>query len=250
MSGDRPVALISGASRGIGAATARLLGSRGHHVVVNYLSDRSAAEAVVKDVEAAGGTASAARADVTDEGQVHALVDEHGPVDVLVCNANVQPPIMVELPDLPWESFAAKVERELAAAYLLTRRVLADMCPRRDGRIVYVSSIAGDMVGGGLAHGVAKAALNAFSRQVAAYAGRHGITVNTVSPGPVETVAVAELLSDAEREQIRRLTVRGRVTDPDDVARVIGVLVDDAAGQVTGQIIPVDGGLSLLRSQP
>jgi 3-oxoacyl-[acyl-carrier protein] reductase len=247
MSGDRPVALISGASRGIGAATARLLGSRGHHVVVNYLRDREAAESVVKDIETAGGIAVAAQADVTDEAQVQALVDTVGPVDVLVCNANVQPPIMVELPDLPWESFAAKVDRELAAAYLLTRRVLADM--RRGGRIVYVSSIAGDMVGGGLAHGVAKAALNAFSRQVAAFAGRHGITVNTVAPGPVETDAVVELLSEAERDQIRQLTVLGRVTTPEDVARVIGVLVDDAAGQVTGQIIPVDGGLTLLRSQ-
>lgn len=247
MSGDRPVALISGASRGIGAATALLLGSRGHHVVVNYLRDREAAESVIKDIETAGGTAVVAQADVTDEAQVHALVEAVGPVDVLVCNANVQPPIMVELPDLPWESFAAKVDRELAAAYLLTRRVLADM--RRGGRIVYVSSIAGDMVGGGLAHGVAKAALNAFSRQVAAFAGRRGITVNTVAPGPVETDAVVELLSEAERDQIRQLTVLGRVTTPEDVARVIGVLVDDAAGQVTGQIIPVDGGLTLLRSQ-
>jgi 3-oxoacyl-[acyl-carrier protein] reductase len=247
---DRQVAVVSGASRGIGAATARVLGRRGYHVIVNYLRDHAAADAVVATIVAAGGSASAVQADVTDTGQSTALVDDvlrdHGRIDVLVCNANVEHPTLVELPDLAWEKFAAKVDRELAAAYLLTQRVLAAMCPRRTGRIVYVSSIAGDMIGGGMAHGVAKAALNAFSRHVAVFAGRHGITVNTVSPGPVDTEATAGLLPDAERTYIAERTVGHRVMAPEEVARVIGVLVDDTADLLSGQIITVDSGLSLL----
>ncbi|GAB3440575.1 SDR family NAD(P)-dependent oxidoreductase [Actinophytocola sediminis] len=253
MSIDERVAIISGGGRGIGAATARELGRLGCHVVVNYLHDRASAEAVVKDVVSAGGSAGAFQADVTDAAQVDALVEtvvrEHGRIDVLVCNANVEQPTPEPLPDLSWEQFSRKIHRELGAAYFLTKRVLETMVAHRRGSVVYLSSIGADLIAEGLAHGVAKAALNAFSRNIAEYARPHGVTVNTVSPGPVGTDAVEGVLTDAERRYIAERTVSGQLLVPADVARVIGMLVDGGSGSVTGQVITVDGGLTLQAKQ-
>src|SRR3954470_13620595 len=125
-------ALISGASRGIGAATARELGRRGYHVVVNYLSNKEAAQQVVDDI----GNAEAVQADVCDPEQVAAMVDRLARVGGLGCTANTVMPPFVPFEDLPWEAFAGKVNGELAGAYHLTRRVLPLMRERRSGRIV------------------------------------------------------------------------------------------------------------------
>src|SRR5436309_969411 len=153
--GEQPVAVVSGASRGIGAATAREFGTRGYHVIVNYLSNADAAATVVKEIESAGGSAQAAQADVTDAEQVEAMINgvaEHGRIDALVVNANTAQPPFGPLVALPWEAFAAKVDGELAGAYHLTRAALAVMTRRRAGRIVYVSSTAADVPMGSIAH--------------------------------------------------------------------------------------------------
>lgn len=253
MSEMQRVALVSGASRGIGAATARELGRRGYHVIVNYLSNADAAAAVVKEIESAGGTAQAVRADVCDGDQVAALVDgvlaEHGRIDVLVCNANTVAPPFAPLTVLPWDAFAGKVTGELSGAYFLTQRVLAIMQEQRAGRIVYVSSTAADSISGSIAHSTAKAALNTFSWQVAGEAARYGVTVNTVAAGAVNTDATAGVFTDRIRRYLADRSVYGRLLEPDDLGRAIALLVDDGFAAVTGQVIRLDGGLDLLGQQ-
>ncbi|RZS44331.1 3-oxoacyl-[acyl-carrier protein] reductase [Herbihabitans rhizosphaerae] len=247
---SRGVALISGAGRGIGAGTARELGRRGYHVIVNYLRDAESAAAVVAGIEADGGSARTVRADVRDGEAVAAMIEEvrreHGRLDVLVCNANtVQPPFQ-PLAELEWERFADKVNGELAGVYHLTRRALEIMREQRAGRIVYVSSTAADMVGGSIAHSTAKAALNTFARHVAGDGARFGVTVNTVAAGAVDTDATADVFTDGIRSHLRSRSVLGRVLLPDDLGKIIATVADDAFGAATGQLIRVDGGFDVL----
>jgi 3-oxoacyl-[acyl-carrier protein] reductase len=245
----KQVALISGAGRGIGAATARELARRGYHVIVNYRSDSQAAALVVKAIESEGGTARAIQADVCDAGQVAAMVGTLDRVDLLVCNANTVMPPFEPFAALPWDTFARKVNGELAGVYHLTQQVLALMRDRRSGRIVYVSSTAADQVGSVMAHSIAKAALNVFSRHIAADAGRYGVTVNTVAAGAVRTEATAKVFNDDLREYLADRSVLGRLLEPEDIARAIAVLADDAFGAGTGQVINVDGGYDVLEQQ-
>jgi 3-oxoacyl-[acyl-carrier protein] reductase len=139
-------ALVTGAGRGIGAATAREMGRRGFRVVVNYRSDNASANRVVRDIEEAGGTAKAVRADVTDDREVADLVAECGRLDALVCNANIQP-TFAPLSELSWDVFMESVTAELAAVFHVTKAALAMLGP--GSHIVYVSSVAADTVSEG-----------------------------------------------------------------------------------------------------
>jgi 3-oxoacyl-[acyl-carrier protein] reductase len=253
MSGS--VALVTGGSRGIGAATAKELARRGWHVIVNYVRSAELADSVVAGIQAEGGSARAVRADVLDPGQVAEMVDtvvaDHGSVDVLVCNANAAQPPFVPLESLPWKDFHDKVSDELAAAFHITQRVLPIMRERRAGRIVYVSSTQADSaVSIGAAHSTAKSALNTFSRHVANEAASFGIAVNTVSPGAVRTDASTRMITAQRAEFISGKSILGRVTEPEDVAGVIALLADDATRAVTGALIRVDGGLGVLVGGP
>lgn len=241
-------ALITGASRGIGAATARELGRRGHHVIVNYLNNKDAALSVVADIEADGGTAEAIQADVTDAAQVADMASQLKTVDVLVCNANtVQPPFQ-PFEELPWDTFAGKINGELAGAYHVTQRVLPIMKAQQSGRIVYVSSTAADHVGSVMAHSIAKSALNLFSRHVAADAGRYGITVNTVALGAVRTDATANVFNPTLLTHLGERSVIGRVLEPEDVARTIATATEPGLA-LSGQVIRADGGFDVLDQQ-
>ena len=242
----RQVAVITGASRGIGAATARELGARGHHVVVNYRGDTAAAEAVVKDVEEAGGTAHAAQADVCDPDQAAHLVSECARIDVLVCNANIQPPL-ASLGDMSWDAFSGKVMGELAAVFHVSKRALEVMREQGTGRIVYISSVSADRVRNGtIAHATAKAALNVFARHVAAEAVEHGISVNIVAPGVVRTDATRDVVTPELAAALGERSVLGRVLVPEDVAKLIGSITDGAFQAVSGAHILVDGGDEVL----
>lgn len=242
----KQVALVSGASRGIGAATARELGRLGYHVIVNYLRDAESAELVAEQIDAA----QTIQADVTDEAQVTTLVDrviaEHGRIDVLVGNAHTAAPPFGPLEHVPWEAFAAKMSDELAGVYHLTRRVLPVMRQQRSGRIVYVSATAAELIIGSVAQSTAKAAVNAFTQQVAGEAIRDGITVNAVAPGAVGTDATAEVFTDGIRRHFGDRSVTGTMLRPQDLARPIAALVDGAFATVTGQVIRIDGGYPLL----
>jgi 3-oxoacyl-[acyl-carrier protein] reductase len=237
------VALITGAGRGIGAATARELGRRGFHVVVNYRGDAASAEKVAEAIRGQGGTAELARADVRDPDQVAALVGSR--VDVLVCNANVTPPF-APLDAMTWEDFIGKLGGEMAAVFHVTKRVLKAMRGQGSGRIVYVSSLSAELTRPeAIAHATAKAALDTFARHVAAEAGPYGIGVNVVAPGAVRTDATAHLTPEMERERAERSVLR-RMLEPEDVAKVIAAVVGGEFAATTGVRIPVDGGFRVM----
>ncbi|WP_371483800.1 SDR family NAD(P)-dependent oxidoreductase [Kitasatospora sp. NBC_00315] len=246
-----PTALVTGASRGIGAATARRLASRGYRVAVNYFSSPEAAALVVAEIEAAGGTAFAIRGDVRDPAEAAELVRlaaADGRLDVLVCNAAAPSFTPTPVGTLPWEDFHAKLTAELAGVYTLTQHALAVMGGQRGGRIVYVSSNVADgpPAPGMAAHGTAKAAINTFARFVAAEAGPLGVRVNVVAPGLVRTEASARLPKEFS-QRIADRTPLGRIAEPDDVARAIALLVSEDAAFVTGAVLSVDGGFGISR---
>lgn len=247
---SKPTALVTGGSRGIGAATSRELAARGYRVAVNYHSNREAAGQVVKQIEAAGGEAFAIQADVHDPGQAAVLLEHaaaDGRLDVLVCNAGARF-TPTPLHTLSWDDFSAKVTNELASVYTLTQRALALMGAQGGGRIVYVSSAVSDgpPTVGMAAHGTAKAALNTFACFVAYEAGPLGVNVNVVAPGFVRTEASAGMPPEFQQRVVEH-TPLGRVAEPEDVARTIAMLAGEEAGFVTGAVVTVDGGHTLAR---
>lgn len=239
------VALVTGSSRGIGAATATLLGERGANVVVNYYSSEGAAEETAEAIRNAGSEAIVVQADVREKDDVAALVgaaeEEWGHVDVVVNNANM-PFEKGPVADMSWETFSQKLTDEMAAAFHVTKAVTPGMVERGYGRIVYVSSGLADHTGPGfVAHGSAKGALNTFSKYVASEFGGDGITANVVAPGLVETDSTAQQVA-AVREEFTAATPLDRIAQPEDVARTIAALASDDARFVTGTYTPVNGG--------
>lgn len=246
----KATALVTGGSRGIGAATSRALAARGYRVAVNYFSHREAADRVVKLIEADGGEAFAVQADVHDPVQAAELLERSaadGRLDVLVCNAGARfTPTPVQT--LAWDDFRTKVADELAFVYTLTQRALKLMRAQGQGRIVYVSSAVADgpPAPGMAAHGTAKAALNTFARFVAHEAGPLGVNVNVVAPGYVRTESSARMPQEFQR-RLAENTPLGRVAEPEDVARAIVMLVGEEAAFLTGEVLTVDGGYGLAR---
>lgn len=241
--------LVTGAGRGIGAATAVELAARGDHVVVNYRRDEAAAAGVVARIRAAGGIAEAVQADVTVSEEAAELVSGLGRVDAVVLNANTSAPPSQPLAELDWEVFRDKVNGELAGAFHVLKAVLPGMRRRGGGRVVVLGSTAADYVGPGrLAHGTAKAALRVFARQVAAETARDGISVVTVEPDAVRTEGLAAALDDQALEALAGRTSRGRMVSPEDVAAVVALALDPAVP--TGTVLTVDAGRSLLVGGP
>lgn len=244
------VALVTGASRGVGAAAAHELAARGAHVAVNFLNNVDAASHVVAGIQDRGGRAVLAQGDVTDPAEVRGVVDravdELGPVDVLVSNASIghhQAPFVEQT----WEQFADKYVGELQAAFQVTQAVVAGMRERRWGRLIYVSSehARGPIAPGMLATGTAKAALDTFAVYLAHELGRDGITANVVSPGMVTTVLDAPNLPPGWGDTVTAATPLGRIASPEDVARVIGLFAGADGDYLTGVRAPVDGGMGL-----
>ncbi|MFD7921323.1 SDR family oxidoreductase [Streptomyces sp. NPDC059740] len=246
----KATALVTGGSRGIGAATSRELAARGYRVAVNYFSRRDAADQVVKLIEADGGEAFAIQADVSDPVQAADLFGQaaaDGRLDVLVCNAGARF-VPAPVQSLTWDDFRTKVTDELASVYTLTQQALRLMAAQGHGRIVYVSSAVADgpPAPGMAAHGTAKAALNTFARFVAHEAGPLGVTVNVVAPGYVRTEASAHMPQEFQ-QRLARNTPLGRVAEAEDVARAIAMLVGEEAAFVTGEVLTVDGGHGVAR---
>lgn len=239
-------ALVTGASRGIGAATARALATEGWAVGVNYSRDRGGAESVVTSIENAGGRALALGADVSDdagaEQMLGTVAQELGPVLVLVNNAGVTADgLSMRLGDDEWSRV---LEVNLTAAFRLTRDVLGPMMRRRFGRIINVSSVVGLRANPGQAnYSAAKAGLIALTRTVAAEVARRGITVNAVAPGLIETELTREITSNGTDGLLASIPAR-RPGRPEDVAACIRFLASDEAAYVNGAVLPVDGGMS------
>jgi len=243
------IVLITGASRGIGAATARLLAAHGATVAVNYLENEKAAKAVVDGITDAGGRAVSVQADVRDQAEVEAMVgwisDELGPIDTLVVNAAIQFPI-VPFMEYPWNAFHDKLVGELGAAFFCCRAVAQKMIDRGRGCIVAVSSGLSRHPGKGFcAHSTAKSGLDAFVRALALELGPHGIRVNTVAPGLTLTDATS-FLPQAAKDASAHATPLRRNAEADDIAGVILAMVADTAEFVTGVYVPVSGGSLML----
>jgi 3-oxoacyl-[acyl-carrier protein] reductase len=239
-------ALVTGSSRGIGAATARALASDGWAVGVNYSRDRDGAESVVASIEEAGGRAIALGADVAAEAEPEAMLgtvaEELGPVLVLVNNAGVTADgLSVRLDDEAWNHV---LEVNLTAAFRLTRAVLRPMMRERFGRVVNVSSVVGLRANPGQAnYAAAKAGLIALTRTVAAEVARRGITVNAVAPGLIETELTREVTTNGAEGLLASIPAR-RPGSPEEVAACIRFLASDEAAYVNGAVLPVDGGMS------
>ncbi len=236
------VALVTGASRGIGAVIARRLAADGWTLAVNYRSETELAQRVVDDIRRTGGSAAAYRADVTDQAEVADLVArvgaELGPVLAVVANATgPQPNAFLE--ELTWDAYLDQFRFFVKSPTLLAQAVLPVMKAHRSGRIVLIGS---DMVDrakpGSSAYAAAKAAEAELVKIWARELGPHGITVNLVAPGwiPVERHA------GADTSGYRADVPLGRMGTPDDIAGLVGYLASDAAGFVTAQRISVNGG--------
>ena len=237
------VALVTGASRGIGAAVARSLAARGVAVAVNYHTSEAAAQGVVADILAAGGKAVAVKADARDQAQVEAMAaavqEALGPIGVLVLNASIGFP-MAGFPDYPWEAFQAKLLGEMGAAFHGCRAVLPQMLARKGGSIVAVtSSLARDPGWGFCAHSAAKAALEGFVRALAFELGPMGIRVNAVAPGLTLTDATAHIAEAHKQAAAAHAPLRRNGLPADVAEAVVGIL---QSGFVTGATLPVSGG--------
>ena len=236
-------ALVTGASRGIGAAIARSLARDGWRVGVNYRSDRDGAESVVSDIEREGGQAVALAADVADPGAPDELFGSlesrfEGPVLALVNNAGIsRDDITPSLGDEEWD---AVLQTNLTAAFRLTRRAFKTMLRARSGRIVNISSIAGLRASPGQAnYCAAKAGLIALTRTTAVEVARRGVTVNAVAPGLIDT----EFIGGASQELREAIPAR-RLGTPEEVAACVRFLTSEEASYVTGAVLTVDGGLA------
>ncbi|KBZ68904.1 SDR family NAD(P)-dependent oxidoreductase [Mycobacterium colombiense] len=243
------VAVITGASRGIGAATALTLAEQGFRVVVNYRSSSAEADEVVGAATAAGGEAVAIRADVTESDQVAAMVGEidarWGGVEVLVHNALI-PYDVTSFADLSWEQLGGKLDRELHAAFLVTKAVVPGMVSRRYGRLIYLTTILSRRPRQGMITvGTAKAAMDQFVRYVALELAPHQITANLVSPATVADPTASALLTAEEIRQLGATNPMGRLVSPEEVAKTVAFLAGEDSGFITGHCLEVNGGLAM-----
>ena len=236
-------ALITGASRGIGAATATALAAEGWAVGINYSQDHDGAEEVAAAVRDDGGRALIVPADVSSadasQEMLEALQEEFGPVLVLVNNAGVRADnLSLRMSDEEWSRV---LEVNLTAAFRLTRAVLRPMVRERFGRVINVASVVGQRANPGQAnYAASKAGLVAFTKTVAAEVARRGVTVNAVSPGLIETA----LTRDLSPTQLLDAIPARRPGRPEEVAACIRFLASEEASYVTGALLSVDGGMS------
>lgn len=239
------VALVTGASRGIGAAIARDLGAAGAHVVVNYRVQREAADAVAAGIVAAGGSAEPIAFDVADATQVdeavRALMQRLGKVDVLVNNAGVSADaLLVRIKDEDWGRI---LDVNLKGVFNCTRAVARGMMRARVGRIINISSVVGFLGNTGqAAYAAAKAGVVGFTKSTARELAARGITANVIAPGLIAT-DMLEGLDSAARDQYVALIPLRRLGRAEEVAAAVTFLAGAGGAYITGQVIHVNGGL-------
>jgi 3-oxoacyl-[acyl-carrier protein] reductase len=240
------VALVTGASRGIGRAIAIALGARGARVIVNYTANESAANDTAAAVSAAGGSGVVKRFDVSDAGAVDAAIKEiaaEGGLHILVNNAGVAVnALTLGAKDADWKR---SLDVNLTGTFNCTRAALRPLLKAKDaGRIINITSITAETGSAGQAPYVAaKAAVIGLTKTWAREYASRGITVNAVSPGYIDTDMTATELPAARREELVKSIPLGRVGSPEDVAAAVAYLASPAASYVTGEVLRVNGGL-------
>ncbi len=239
------VAIVTGASRGIGAAIARDLAAAGAHVVVGYQSQRAQADAVVADIVTRGGSAETSQFDVASfsevDAAVRAVVARLGKVDVLVNNAGVSADgLIVRITDDQWQRV---LDVNLKGVFNCTKAVARPMMRARSGRIINLSSVVG-VTGntGQAAYAAAKAGIIGFTKSTARELASRGITANVVAPGFIET-DMTETLDAGARDMYRAMIPLGRLGRGEDVAAAVTFLAGPGASYVTGQVIHINGGM-------
>jgi NAD(P)-dependent dehydrogenase (short-subunit alcohol dehydrogenase family) len=246
---ENKVALVTGASRGIGQATARQLAAQGAKVAINYFRSEHQAQRVKELIQEGGGTAEMVQADVTNADQVDQMVatveKSLGPIDVLVTNAAMTFK-MVPFMEYEWADFELKLTTELKATFFPCKAVLQGMVERKRGSIIAISSGLSKRASPGfVAHSTAKAALDSFVRSLATELGPVGVRVNTVAPGLTLTDATASL-PQQQKDAMAAISALRRNGLPKDIAGVVAFLASDLAGFMTGCYLPVDGGFTML----
>ncbi len=241
------IALVTGGSRGIGAAIAKKLAAEGHDIAITYRGRADAAQATVQACQALGVRALAVQADIASEedsvrvfGQIRR---ELGPIGILVNNAGItRDGLLVRMKT---EQFNDVLSTNLTGAFIMSRLVVPDMMKARSGRIINITSVAGLYGNAGQAnYSAAKAGLIGLTRSMARELGSRGITVNAVAPGFIDTEMTAGLPENLRSGVIGRIAL-GRLGLPEDIAAAVAYLASPEAGYVTGQVLEVSGGLSL-----
>jgi 3-oxoacyl-[acyl-carrier protein] reductase len=239
----KPRALITGASKGIGAAVAEALAAAGHPVILNYRSDHAAAEAVADRIRAAGGMVTMRPFDVGDPDASAAAMAEiladPEPLGVVVNNAGIARD--APLPTLEREEWDAVLRTTLGGFYNVTRPAIMPMVRRRWGRVISMSSVSA-IIGnrGQVAYAAAKAGILGATKSLALEVARRGVTVNAVAPGLIET----DMIRDVPLEHVMPRIPAQRLGQPAEVAALVAFLASDAAGYITGQVISVNGGMA------
>ncbi len=242
---DTKVALVTGASRGLGRAVAIRLATCGAKVAVNYLSSSQQANKVSEEIEGLGGQAILCRADVSDDRAVHEMtrqvVSQWGKIDILVNNAGiVRDTLLLRMPNEAWDEV---LNTNLRGAYLCTKYALRSMMEQDWGRIINIASLAG-LVGnaGQTNYSAAKGGLIAFTKSVAREVGPRNITVNAIAPGFIVTEMTDKLPKETKDAILARIPL-GRFGVADDVAGLAAFLASEQASYITAQVICVDGGV-------
>ena len=241
------IAIVTGGSRGIGAAIARKLASRGMTVIIYYCGSEDRALAVKSEIEAAGGQAEAWRCDISDCGQceefVKSVMEKYGRIDVLVNNAGItRDGLMMRMND---EDFSRVIDTNLKGTFYMMRFVSRHMLKAKKGRIINMASVVGLMGNAGqVNYAASKAGVIGATKSAAKELASRGITVNAIAPGFIDT-EMTGALSEKVQEQILTQIPLGTFGKPEDIANCAAFLASDEAAYITGQVIQVDGGMCM-----
>ncbi len=239
------VAIVTGASRGIGRAIVKELAKEGCHIVFNYLKSEQEAQRLQKEVEQIGSSCRSCQVDIKDYPQVKSFVDEtlehFGKIDILINNAGIiiDKALMLMSP----EDWAQVIATNLTGTFNATRACIVPFMKQRKGDIIHISSVSG-LTGlpGQTNYSASKGGINAFTKALAKEVASYGIRVNAIAPGYIETEMVLRL-PEQQMEQIKQSIPLGRLGKPEEIAYCVKFLLSEAASYITGQIIQVDGGL-------
>lgn len=241
------IAVVTGATRGIGRAIAERLAAEGAQVVVNYRASAEQAEEVVASIRESGGEAIAIQADVSDFDQAHALIratqKQFGRVDILVNNAGTtRDTLLMLMKEADWDLV---LDTNLKSVFNCCKAVTRGMVRQRSGRIINITSVAG-LAGnpGQTNYAASKAGIVGFTKSLAKEVGSRSITVNAIAPGFVPTV-LTDVLPDELKQAAIEHTPLGRFGEPEEIAAAVAFFASDEAGFITGQVLSVDGGLAM-----